>query len=157
MAERYAAKADITMKTAIIIPFWREKLLSTREISSSLFTIVLLVFRDSLLPVLRDNNAIAGSQQDILFQVTLNDRVVVDDVLGYLVSVSPDHPNITAVGENPQPTHAREKLQNRLIPADGVRTSSSHLSHQKNLSGRNTFNSDCHERICSEFFVLLFE
>src|SRR5580765_1697945 len=82
---------------------------------------------------LRNYDSIARSQQYILFEISLNDGVIIDNVLRHLTPVPSHHTNVAAVGENTEPARAREKLEQGLVAAQRKRAWFSHLSNQKDL------------------------
>src|SRR5215470_15177435 len=101
----------------MMIPFWREKLFRMREISSSVFTICSPFLLRSASPGLGNDDSIPRSQENILLQITFDDRIVVDYIFRDLISVSAYHPNVLAIVEDSQSTHTRQKLQDSLIAA----------------------------------------
>ena len=52
---------------------------------------------------LRDYDSIARSQQYILFEIPLNDGVIIHNVLRHLTPVPSYHTNVAAVRENSEP------------------------------------------------------
>ena len=77
-----------------------------------LFNFVLFVcFVVEIPKPLRDDNTVAGSQQDILLEIAFDNRIIVNDVLGDLCAFPAYDLNFIPVRKNRQSAGASKNLQ----------------------------------------------
>src|SRR6185436_9594848 len=65
--------------------------------------------------ILRDNNAISRLQKNILFQITLQNCVIVNNKFRYLLPLASAYSDITAISKWTQTTGTGKKLNQRIV------------------------------------------